>query len=415
MIIGLGPEYNYPKKFEEWSKDNTEYASNHGASLICRALIKQFDGDFVSVKQFSEIESLQKKYDRCIIAFATHVTTWRDVSVYTNFIEKLKLPTYAFSLGVQDYSGNTKAFLKIHPSFKRLLEIVSEHSEFIGVRGPHTAAILAKNGFNNVVPIGCPTVYWNLNSTLEVNKQSTFNNPALVYQPTMSSNEGIHLLSEIPIIGQDFLDEVVFTNNLKEDNKLIRITDKEYEELGNKKDALGFIDKNGVFQSTFQEWFDYIGSKDFIVGPRLHGCVCALIQGIPAVMFARDLRVTEIAEFYNIPYVSYKNLPTKKNVQQIYNEADYTKFNETYKMRYNNYVKFLAENKLESNLDATSLINDLLYTNQDIRTMNNILNKDIQDIKLELNEFKHALQTADALYKGLGKIPFIKRIGKSIH
>ena len=415
MIIGLGPEYNYPKKFENWSKDNTEFASNHGASLISRTLIKQFNGEFISVNQFTHVEKLRKQYDRCIIAFATHVTTWRDVSVYTNFLEKLKLPTYAFSLGVQDYSGNTKGFLNIHPSFKRLLEIVSEHSKFIGVRGPHTAAILAKNGFNNVVSIGCPTVYWNLDGSLEVKKSTSFNNQALVYQPTISSKEGIHLLKDIPIIGQDFLDEVVFTDNLRDDIELKRITDKEYSEYGNRDKALDLIKENGVFHKTFQEWFDYIGSKDFIIGPRLHGCVCALIQGIPAVMFARDLRVQEIAEFYNIPHVTYKNLPSKKNLHQIYEEADYTKFNETYKIRYNNYVKFLAENKLDSNLDSTSLINDLMYTNQDIRTMNNILNKDIQDIKLELNEFKHALQTADALYKGLGKIPFIKKLGKSIN
>lgn len=45
--------------------------------------------------------------------------------------------------------------------------------------------------------------------------------------------------------------------------------------------------------------------------------------------------------------------------------------------------------------------------------MNYILNKDIQDIKLQLNDFKHALQTADALYKGLGKIPFAKKLGKN--
>ncbi|MCB9499647.1 MAG: hypothetical protein H6690_00080 [Erysipelotrichaceae bacterium] len=58
-----------------------------------------------------------------------------DVSIYTNFVERLKLPTYAFSLGVQDYSSSTSKILNIHPSMKRLLEIVSDSSKYLGVRG----------------------------------------------------------------------------------------------------------------------------------------------------------------------------------------------------------------------------------------------------------------------------------------
>jgi hypothetical protein len=415
MIIGLGPEYNYPQDYKVWYGQNTEYASNHGASLISRALEKQFNGEFVSVNQFSDIQQLREKYDQCIIAFATHVTTWRDVSTYTSFVEKLQLPTFCFSLGVQDYSGDTNSFLKIHHSLKRLLSIVSERSKLIGVRGPFTASILAKNGFNNVIPIGCPTMYWNLNADLSIIKPIKVERPALVYHRTVSDSQGAHLIKNVPLIGQDFLDEAIFTKNLAKDKDLVKSELEEYKSYPNSQEVFKLIKKNGVFHTSFQSWFDYIGSRDFIFGPRLHGCICGLIQGIPAVMFARDLRVKEIADFFDIPYIDYDNLAKKKNIQVVFEEADYTKFNQTYKVRYNNYIKFLSENGLNSNLDSTSLIADLLYTNKDIRSMNYILNKDIQDIKLQLNDFKQALQTADALYKGLGKIPFAKRLGKKLN
>lgn len=414
MIIGLGPEYNYPKSYDKWYNADTKYASNHGASLISRALAKQFNGEHVEIDDFDKVNELNEKYDQCIIAFATHVTTWRDVSIYTNFIEKLKIPTFAFSLGVQDYAGSTTSFLKIHPSMKRLLEIVSDRSKLLGVRGHYTASILYKNGLKNVVPIGCPTVYWNLNRNLEITKPSSFNNPAIVFHRTIAGNEGHHLIKNIPLVGQDFLDEALFTPNLKNDTKLITDEIKAYEKQGFSKESFELIKNYGVFHYTFQEWFDYLKTKDFIVGPRLHGCIGSLIQGIPAVLFARDLRVQEISQFFNIPFLTYNELHKKSSLQQIFDEADFSLFNKTYKLRYDNYVNFLTDNNLESNLDKNTKNDTILYSHEDIRSLNYILNKDVQDIKEELHKFEQALKTADAMYKVLGKIPLVKKIGKSL-
>ncbi|MCB9361776.1 MAG: polysaccharide pyruvyl transferase family protein [Flavobacteriales bacterium] len=414
MIIGLGPEYNYPKKISKWFEADTKYASNHGASLISRAIAKQFNGEHVEIDEFNKVNELREKYDQCIIAFATHVTNWRDVSIYTNFIEKLNLPTFAFSLGVQDYAGATSSVLKLHPSMKRLLEIVSDRSKYIGVRGNYTASILYKNGFKNVMPVGCPTVYWNLHPNLEIHKPETINNPAIVYHRTLSQKEGIHLLKDIPLIGQDFLDEVVFTKNLEDDVELKKSELAKYTKDPNGSVAIGLIDKNGIFHYSFQEWFDYVKSKDFILGARLHGCIGALIQGVPAVLLARDLRVKEIAEFFNIPVVNYEDLNKKISVKQIFQEADYSAFNRTYKLRYNNYIKFLNENKLESKLDISSLKEDFLFNHQDLRANLSILNTDIQGIKEELDSFKEALKTADAMHKLLDKLPLADKIAKGL-
>lgn len=413
MIIGLGPEYNYPNKVELWRAENTRYASNHGASLISRALLKQFNGEHVETTEFNKIDELNEKFDQCIIAFATHVTSWRDVSVYTNFIEKLKIPVYAFSLGVQDYSGSATSITKIHPSLKRLLEIVSERSKLLGTRGHYTASILYKNGFKNVVPIGCPTMYWNLNRDLKIDKSKSFNNPAVVYHRTIAGNEGFHLLKAVPLVGQDFLDEVVFTSNLQNDGSLLQNEIKAYKKQGNYNEIMDCIKNNGVFHYTFQEWFDYLKTRDFVIGPRLHGCIGSLIQGIPAVMFARDLRVQEIAQFFNIPYLKYEELQLKSSIQQIYDEADFDSFNKTYKLRYDNYVNFLNENKLEHNLENSTNNESYVYSVEDLRTINFILNNDVQELKIKLDKFEKGLRTANILYDFFEKLPFAKKIGKS--
>ena len=61
-------------------------------------------------------------------------------------------------------------------------------------------------------------------------------------------------------------------------------------------EMLSKIEENGIFYRNFDDWFNEIKKHDFVLGARLHGCVAALIQGIPAVMLARDIRVQEIAQ-----------------------------------------------------------------------------------------------------------------------
>ncbi|WP_421763180.1 polysaccharide pyruvyl transferase family protein [Ekhidna sp.] len=408
MIIGLGPDYNYPGDFHQWKLDNTRYASNHGASLISRALIKQLAADYVD--DFSDIDNLNRTYDACVIAFATHVTSWRDVSEYTSVIEKLKMPVHAFSLGIQDYSGSSTSVNNLHPSMVRLLEIVSDRSKYIGVRGNYTASILYKHGFSNAVPIGCPTLYWPNDPKFKITKPSTFNNPAVVYHRTLARPELLHLISNIPLIGQDFLDEVVFTDNLKEDKKLLNAELADMKAQGAHDEFINLIKSYGYFPENFGTWFKKIGEHDFILGSRLHGCISALIRGIPAVMIARDLRVREISEFFKIPFVQSSRLHKYKSLQELYDELDFEGFNKCYEMRFNNYVHLLEENGINHQITYSNKSMDFVFNQNDLLTGIKILNQDFK----ELQRYESALKTAEIMHKILNKLPFAKSIGNRL-
>lgn len=411
MIIGLGPEYNYPGSVEEWIKNDTNYASNHGASLISRSLSKEFRGEYVD--DFSNIYELNREYDRCILAFATHITSVRDVSFYADVIEKLDMPVYAFSLGIQDYASDTRNVHVLHPSMRRLLDAVLLRSNYIGVRGPYTAAILHGAGYRNVLPIGCPTLFWNQSSILKIKKSDSFGNPAIPYHRTMAKYFSA-FLSEAVIIGQDFLDEVVFLKKELLDPKLARMELKAYFEYGNFDEIRGLIDKNGIFPSHFDEWFNLIGSKDFVVGARLHGCIAGLIQGIPAVMLARDLRVKEIAEFFKIPYYMYEDAKGL-SMEDIYREADFSEFESTYRIRYRNYLSFLSMNEIENDFPSSDLGEiDYLYTLEDKLTMQTIQFKTLQSMHdWQSNNapiINRNTQAISKMRKIIDKVPFMGRI-----
>lgn len=336
LIIGIGPDYNYPGNVQEWSSQNTKYASNHGASLIARTLMKMFDADYTNDHEHFDFHN--HNYELCIICFATHATDWRDVSVYADFIEKLNLPVALFSLGVQDYTPKVGYVGSLHHSLKRILNYVTKTTKYIGVRGFHTASLLYKEGYNNVIPIGCPTLYNGLKSTLEVVKPATFSSPLNVFHRTEAELDR-NLTRNVKLLGQDYQDEVVFTNNFPED-ELKEAELKKYLACRNGQEVLEDIKTNGVFVRTFDEWFEHIKQSDFIFGARLHGCISGIIQGKPTVMIARDTRVNEIADFFRIPKIRYEDY-AGETLQDIYNDLDYSKFNSLYPSRYANFIGFL--------------------------------------------------------------------------
>ena len=104
------------------------------------------------------------------MAFATHVTDWRDVTDYADFIEKLGIPTTAFSLGIQDYSAESAAVKSLHPSLLRIFDHVRNTTGYLGVRGFFTASLLYKEGYSNVIPIGCPTMFNGMKRNLKIRK-----------------------------------------------------------------------------------------------------------------------------------------------------------------------------------------------------------------------------------------------------
>ncbi len=346
MIIGIRPQYVYPGSLETWAKNNTLYSANMGASLICNSLLRQFDADYID--NFENIDELRNKYDVCILALATHLHPTRDISFFTDIVKKLELKTIVLSAGIKDYDNNISLDYDLHPSVIELMQIASSSSSWIGVRGHYSASVLHRHGFKNVVPIGCPSFYWGLSPDLKINKNETFLKAITPYHLTLA-NSVPEFIKDKALLGQDFQDEAIFTNNLEKDQGLQRWIKKQYSPNNNFISIKKSIEKNGIFFNDFSKWFQFIGQHDFVIGPRLHGCICGLINRIPTVMIPRDMRVKEISEFYKIPCASYEDLK-KYSLYEIYSRSDYSYFNEVYSKRYNNYVNFLNENGLTNKL-----------------------------------------------------------------
>jgi hypothetical protein len=382
MIIGISPEYNYPGQFAKWVLDDTFYASNFGASFITRSLMKEFSADYIS--DFRKVESLKAEYDTVILGFATHAHAKRDIWRYVKFIEKLDMKTVVISMGVEDYLGEISQSYKFHPSVKRLLEISSASTEWIGVRGHYTASIMQQNGFRNTVPIGCPSMYSNLRPEITFRSKNIYTNPLLVYHKTFAKINS-KLMKSLPLLGQDFQDEVIFTKNIDNDTHLKQQESNFYHNIPASKEIMDAILTNGKFPDNYDDWYDTISSHDFILGPRLHGCLAALTQGIPAILTPRDLRIKEIVEFFNLPNIPYNDLHDC-TIEDVYDRANFDNFRDTYRDKYKNFLSFIAENKMESKLESVEDIS-YAYSTRDVQSISYINNIQLAAIKEKIDNY----------------------------
>jgi hypothetical protein len=342
MVIGLRPYYSYPGKLELWNSNNTLFAANNGASLITRAIMKEFDADYVD--DFSDIPKLKEQYDLCLLSLSTHIHERRDVTFFVDAIEKLDMKTVIMSIGIQDYTQEALSIKSIHPSALKLLQLVSDRSGIMGCRGESTQDVIERLGFKNVTAIGCPTLFWPLKKKYRIHKKQSFLKPMLVFHRILGSLSP-KILEKHVFLGQDYQDEAIFTNHLVDDESLQKYITFEYQKIMNKEHTIENINRNGRFVANFEKWFQFIGEHDFVVGPRIHGCIASLIQGIPAVVTPRDARVKELVDFFSIPQVSFDDL-NELQLEEIYEKADFRTFNSVYKKRYLDFLKFLDKNEV---------------------------------------------------------------------
>ncbi len=304
-VVGLPLDYAYPGDTRLWWRDTTAQAANLGAAFITRSLVHQLGAESVPVTV--DPTELADRYDRVVLALATHLHRRRDVSPLLRLVEAVDLPVHAFSLGMEDYldedavTGSALSDYRLDPTVHRLLSIVADRSDAIGCRGPWSAEVLAANGFDRVVPFGCPSAFWQLTPDIAVSDPVI--EPASTVGVFHRSLVDIpHLLHRIPLwLGQDFQDQALMTGDLQHDTLLIE-KNRRFLEGRPGADVLHAVARSrGVWPRSYAEWIDRLVGASFVVGPRLHGCVAALAHGVPALLLTRDVRTREMVQSLGLP------------------------------------------------------------------------------------------------------------------
>jgi hypothetical protein len=347
-----------PKSFFQKAGINT------GDVLVYDATLKQLAYDNISNIQFSHAadEKLwpNEEPDATIVRGSNYLTSDLDLGHVIPLLKKLKGPIVPIGVGAQ---AATYSKLKIPKGSAEAWRIIASKCENIAVRGFYSAEVFNDLGIKNVRIIGCPSFYRSLQPAIKLRKldcnklrigltlnkylsanyaSSTIktNRMQRALLEAVANRRGSRFYSQgereesLAVVSQGdekraMIDQILKTFTLHEEPAVVDL-------LMNRMSAHFDVDT----------WAEDVGTNvDCMMGFRLHGNVIALHQGIPAVFFTYDSRIRELASLFQVPALDIDDF-VPIDLDQIVENANFSKFETAYQVNYREYLQFLNENKL---------------------------------------------------------------------
>lgn len=321
-------------------------AGNTGNSYITYALLKELGVDCRKLHHIqniytydfknmdSDIEQIRSSYSHLFLILQDQIRISESYGLqlpYDNieqFIEKSQKQVVIVGLGANSFNGFDPLFYKqLNPNLINFLHFLSDHTLEVGVRGNFTAEVLGQLGIKNVRVIGCPSFY-EMGSDRFINKSNDISLRdvcATGYNPITSLGRNHYVCQdkyEASIIEPIAFGKLFDSPNL---NDWIRFNTHKYH----------------VF-SDINSWKEFLTQFKFLIGTRLHGSICALNAGVPAMCTNGDSRAREMCEFLHIPY--YSKIDENTDVLELYKRVDIDKLNRNYPILFENFRDFILKN-----------------------------------------------------------------------
>ena len=296
--------------------------------------------------------AINEQFDMLVLplanAFRASFIPWLDR--LTKVVSQLSIPVSVVGVGAQlPFSGEAeKTNPKLDASVRAFCDAVLERSPSIGVRGDITANYLRQLGIPDsaIRVIGCPSMFLN-GPDHRVRSGSD--------ELTSSSPIAFNVTPTVQGMG-DFLQRGL---SEFDDSKLVLQEFRELELLlwgtpvaNYPSDLPGTIhhwmyqqDKLRFFLDT-RTWFDFMRSRDFAVGNRIHGTMAALISGTPAVLLSHDSRTRELAEYHGVPFVPSGNGAETLDIRDLWEHHDPSEINRKQPENFENFAGFLSDHGL---------------------------------------------------------------------
>ena len=338
--------------------------ANSGNLIIGHAVQNHLGNlhDEIEFREDFNPQMVNEKYDALIIPAANYIREMFSVQAQLKLLEKIKIPVICIGLGTQAASLSDK--VKITPDLLRFLQILSTKSTTIGVRGFYTAELLYSLGIKNVDVIGCPSNFLNCDIDFKIDKKNLPEKFRSAYYLN-DHHDSIHLFDLALKEGSDLMAQHHNATLCLKDDEITNFANSRYFELiyskskFKTKKVIDFINYRIQVFYEINAWQNALSNIDFAFGMRFHGNMMALQQRIPALWVTHDSRTIELAEFLKLPSINISEVKMFKNLKQLYEKADYSKYNQIYTQLFTNYVDFLAKNGIDHVLKKCGKIDSL--------------------------------------------------------
>jgi len=303
------------------------------------------------------LDNINDSFDHFVVPLANafRVSFLPNLDLLTQTIKGLKIPTTVVGVGVSGGGGSLEKDVDevsddLKRGVKQFVNAVLDRSATIGVRGENTRRFLNRLGYGDdlVDVIGCPSLYRNGRDlriekrAAAITKDSHFSMNVSPYVGYMGDSSIYHARKyrNMTYIPQDLetLRLLLWARNPQ------KWAAKMPTHVGH---PLYEQDRMRFFVDS-RTWIDHLATQDFSFGTRIHGNIAALVARTPAVVLVHDTRTQELAEFHEIPFRLVPDLPRNVDAADLYEEADYTAFNNGHNARFENFLSFLKRNGIEN-------------------------------------------------------------------
>lgn len=329
---------------------------NTGNLLFISAIPEHIKVDNVSAHEASDDN------DTLVFSYGNFISPntkfqWQNELAASSKIKKVVI----VGAGIQ--TNHNYEVIQLDNSVKRFLEIASTKSNYIGVRGEHTANFLNDLGIKNVKIIGCPSMY---NKDILERETSDYSQERKIgaisatltgyYRDKiadlllfgMKTNSWFIEQSEYSIA------QLLESNHLNDFAKFITYYYSHSEILSTSLEKM-LRDKTKMF-FNITEWVNFLKTVKFHVGSRFHNTVACLRAGCPTLTLVFDSRTDELTKFYNLPCMEFSEYKENISLAKLINKSRMKISYSNIKLRAGEYLQFLYDNELKVKDDFATLV-----------------------------------------------------------
>jgi hypothetical protein len=338
---------------------------NTGNLAYCYAIDQMLGGNLKSCLWDLDPVKIKSLGDIGVLALSNQLGEHVNLGYLNENFNKLDISLVGIGLGAQ--ADNLQSTVDIPKGTLDWIRIIQEKSPTtapnIGVRGLFTLKTLEKYGLaDKAVLLGCPTLFINPDKKLGKTIYDKFSPKIDLIAVTAGHQEWTHLArlesSFVSLanscggsyICQSPLEMIQIGRGevklLSSDS--LRLCQQYIAPWMSEEEFIRWSIRHAYSFFSASAWIEYLRRFDFVIGTRIHGVICALQAGVPALCFAHDSRTIELCETMMIPYVYAQHFLdgiTRDDLPKLFN-FDYEKFDENRIFLAKKYVNFLSENKL---------------------------------------------------------------------
>lgn len=368
--------------------------SNSGNYLYLQGIIRTLMTDdsvtfgsthYQVVYTTEEAERINEEYDGYIIplADAFRMDFVNEMMNLTSLIKKLTIPVYLIGVGVSrgaletirkeaEIAEKKQAYREgmlpeppegriiLTKAVKKFINAILDKGTIIGVRGADTAEFLSELGYiegEHFRVIGCPSMYtFGKHLSIRDTEKGRDCPTAFNISQSMKARKFItRACAEF--------DDAVYVGQVMAELQTLYWGSDFRDYLGGGEWDI----KNKTFPSTIDhplykedkvrffvnahEWIDFMRTRDFVFGTRLHGNIAGVIAGTPSLMIAKDKRMKELAEFHGLNYIMDNHLKDYKDIHELIADTDFHKPEIKHEQNFLNFIDFLHANGFKTIYD----------------------------------------------------------------